>query len=155
MTMAKEQTNEAPAPKKGKSSWRPASMLDLSNKDPNYRYRWVSKEPGNMMKKTAEGWVPANKINGGGSAEHLAPGLIQDGKQLDGNINYRESVLMVIPEEKAKERDSYFSDQTARQTLSLKSMADEMNEKSAQAHRVAARGIHGSITIERGPTVIK
>lgn len=145
---------EAPTVKKGKSSWRPAARLDLRNKDPNFRYRWVTKEQDNLNRKALEGWVPANSINGGGSAEHLAPGLVNDGKSLTGTTEYRESVLMVIPEEKAKERDAYFSEQTAKQTLGLKSMAEQMNEKSAQAHRVAARGIHGSITIERGKTVI-
>lgn len=105
--------------KKGKSTWRPAAMLDVNNKPKGYRLRWCDKDPMNIQKKEAEGWIHATSINGF-KTEHEHPGKTGDGMPLTSVTEYRDMTLMAMPEEIAQARDEYIREQTERQTVELK-----------------------------------
>lgn len=80
--------------KETRKPWEPGNKLPEVS-IPGYRLRHCLKEDGNIWKKQQEGWVFADTVNAGAQFEG-AP------KQ------FRELVLMVLPEERAKDRDEYF-----------------------------------------------
>lgn len=123
---AKETTQEV---KKGRPSWKPATMLDVKNKTPNYRYRWVWIDDMNLEKKQAEGWVFVNKETGV-PGEHEHPGKTGDGKPLDSAKKYRDTVLMALPEELGKERDRFFNNKTEEQTLDAKKFLEQKKSRA-------------------------
>lgn len=135
--------------KKGNTSWKPAARL-IAKIPPGYRGRWVDKDPANMAKKLAEGWEIANPTNGthGASAQHQPTKLVQDGKPLTSVTEYRESVLMLTPEENAQARERYFSDLTRQQTAGLKRKAEGDDQSNAAKHGARPKGVRGSIVIE-------
>lgn len=116
---ARRKTTRAKVAKKGRPSWNPAAMLDVVNPTPGFRHRWVDKDPANVQKKIAEGWVMANEINGH-TAEHEHPDKMGDGAPLTSAKEYRELVLMAIPEETAQARDEFYREKTEQQTAGLK-----------------------------------
>ena len=131
-----EEQTEVPV-KKGKPTWRPASKLDVESKLPGYRLRWVDKDPMNVRKKTDEGWIPVNGTNG--KVEHVPTGDISDGKAVDSVTQYKEVVLMALPEELGQARDQYFAEKTARQTAGrANDMANKVGPQ--HAHLVEAKG---------------
>lgn len=101
-------------PKMGKPSWKPARMLDVEFDTPGYRKRWVDNDPANIRRKQAEGWVFVNKETGF-PAEHKDPGLVHGGAPLDSSIQYRDVVLMALPEDTAQARDEYYAEINKRQ----------------------------------------
>lgn len=111
-------TEEKPK-KKGKAIWKPAERLGVLDKNANYRYKWVNKEPSNLERKFAEGYVPANSITGL-TAEHKEGVRAIDGSEIAGAKSHRELVLCALPNELAEARDEYFQNQTDRQTRNLK-----------------------------------
>lgn len=142
------ETTEAPAPvKKGKPSWKPAARLPVRNAPEGYRLRWVHKEPANLARKAAEDWIPATSINGF-KAEHIAPELVQDGKSLTSAVEYRDLVLMALPEERAQERDGYYAEQTRKQTVGLKKQVEKENADQAARLGATPSPVRGSIVIE-------
>ncbi len=132
-----EQTDDAPKVKKGKPTWRPAAKLDVESKLHGYRLRWVDKDPMNVRKKSDEGWVPVNGTNG--KVEHVQTDDISDGKSLDTVTQYKEVVLMALPEELGLARDQYFEEKTKRQTAGR---ANDMANKVGNqfSHLVTASG---------------
>jgi hypothetical protein len=125
--------------KKGKPSWAPATALQ-ARKIPGFRTRWINKDPMNVQRKEAEGWevVHADK---GLQSEHEHPGDLSSGKPVTSVTEYRELVLAALPEEVAQAREAYFTEQTDKQTASLKS-----NVQKDLASGGAA--VHGKIIIE-------
>ena len=118
--------------KKGRKSWKPAAMLDVTNKASGFRYRWRNDDDAHLERVKNEGWVFVNKETGI-PAEHDHPDKIGDGKPLDSIIKYRDMVLMALPEDLAEERDAYYREQTRRQTVSLKNKArDEIKKTGAE-----------------------
>lgn len=105
--------NEA-APKKGNKSWEPARALNLVKKDAGFRYRWASADPANLEKKQAEGWEFAS-----GPEVHDRPKGVEHGKQIGSLKQYRDVVLMRIPEDMARARDEYMRTQTDAQTKGI------------------------------------
>jgi hypothetical protein len=93
--------------KKGFKVWRPASLLEVRNREPGYHYRWVNKEPLNISKKLAEGWEFAEK-------EELVG---EDGRVKERVTEYRTLVLMKIDEETRQAREEYYSAETDRQSV--------------------------------------
>lgn len=128
--------------KKGKPSWRPASMLDVPDKMPGFRPRWCSNDPLNLQRKKAEGWIPATEINGI-RMTHDHPDKMGDGHPLTSVTEYRDMILMALPEDLAEARDEYFQQKTDAQTGSLKINAEEEAAKTGPDARV-----HGKIVIE-------
>lgn len=134
--------------KKGNSSWKPASVLDVIDKEPGYRYRWSSKSPDNLAKKQAEGWETVNGLTSDQS-EHLDSGRIDDGKPLTTIRERKDCILQRIPEEEAQLRDEYYNKENARRTTGLTShIKNDMAKEGAATH--------GNITISstRGEQVI-
>lgn len=115
-----ELADEAPV-KKGKRSWRPASYLDVSDKDDGFRYRWVLNDPQEVRRRLAEGLSFVNettRIPGNREFEGQAE------NELTSIREVRELVLMAIPEEDAQARDEWVREQTRKQTISLREDAE-------------------------------
>ena len=136
--------------KKGKASWKPASITEVSDKDPGYRYRWVNKNPDNLAKKEQEGWEPVSKLSSD-KASYVDPDRIQDGKQLTSTYEKHDCILQRLPEDIAKERDAYMNRESARRVGGLTAhLKKDMAKDGVNAP------IHGDITISsrKGTQVI-
>lgn len=122
------------APKKGRASWKPARMLDVRNKKPGLRYRWVDKDPQRVEKMLAEGWQFMDRTTG----EHIDPKLIDGGKLPDGSNSYRDGVVMTLDEETAQERDAYYAQKAKDQLAGVNRRAEADLKKNvgdlANAH---------------------
>lgn len=135
-----ERKKSGPKPKKtGTRSWAPAAPLGIRSSNPDYRVKWVYTDPANMMRKRAEGWVPADV----GDAIHDRPHGVETGKGApSGVLEYRDMILMKIPEEMARERADYYDKQAKRQ----------LNGVNARAKKEIRQGtgveVTGDITIE-------
>lgn len=97
--------------KKGHSTWKPQSRLTVANKKPGFRYRFVDKDEMNIQRKLAEGWRFVNTSTGI-PGEHVRPNVVGDDNPMDGAMTYRESVVMALPEETAKQRDAWVAERT-------------------------------------------
>lgn len=141
-------TTEAPV-KKGKTSWKPASVTDVIEKDPNKRYRLVNKDADNLAKKKAEGWEVETKATGG-TAKLVPDGQINTGSNLTSTFERKDVILMSMPEEMAQERTEYFNNLTQKRTLGLTAHLKKELKGTAPTH--------GKITIgslAQGETVIE
>ncbi len=141
-----EQTRKPGRPKslsvkKGRPSWKPASVTDVTDKDPGFRYRWVNKNPDNLAKKQAEGW----EIKGGitaDKAQAVSDHKMDSGNNLTSVYEKRDVVLARIPEEIALERDAYMEQKTQKRTLGLTAhLKKGIKEAAGNAP------LHGNITI--------
>lgn len=130
-----------PAIKKGKSSWKPASLNEFTGKDPNYVYRMSRKDPTNLSKKAQEGWETVSDMNSL-EIEHQSPDRIHDGKQLTSVLEGHDWVLQKLPKELADARNDYMNDVTARRTKGLTAhVKNDMRKEGGNAP------VHGDITI--------
>lgn len=139
-----------PPLKKGKSSWKPASVTDVVDKEPGYRYRWCNKDGDNLSKKAIEGWETVSGLTS--DKTKLSEERFQDGKNLTSIYEKHDVILQRIPEELAQERDAYFNNQTSRRTAGLTAhLKKEIKEKGGNAQ------VHGDITISsrQGTQVIE
>lgn len=137
---------QEPQTKKGKPTWKPADKLTVHG-TPGFRQRWVVKDSANIDKKLAEGWAMASPT-AGLRPVHVRPETVQDGEPQTSTTEYRELVLMEMPEELAQARTEYFREKTRQQTAGLKGMADSEDQKNAELNRVQERsGVHGKITV--------
>lgn len=139
-----------PPLKKGNTSWKPASVTDVTNKEDGYRYRWSNKNPDNLAKKEAEGWETVSKL----TSDKATPSndRIQDGKNLSSAYEKHDVILQRIPEELAQGRDEYFQNETQRRTAGLTAhLKKEIKDKGGNAP------VHGDITISsrQGTQVIE
>ena len=125
--------------KKGNSSWKPANITDVVNKDPGYRYRWVNKDPDNMAKKAAEGWETVSGLQGDKVA---AEGelRINDGRNVTSTHEKRDVILQRIPEELAQQRDAYYDAENDRR---ISGLTAHIKSKVAEE----GGNTHGEITI--------
>lgn len=135
--------------KKGNSSWKPANVLDVFDKEPGYRYRIVEKSPRNLAKKIREGWEIQSGLNKGQTGIDTGNSL-DIGKSLTSVMEGHDYVIARMPEEVALERDAYMNAETDRRTSALLRTTKQDLGKTGAA-------VHGSISIEkRGTrTVIK
>lgn len=120
--------------KKGNSSWKPASVTDVTNKEPGYRYRWVSKEPSNLQKKRDEHWETVSGL----TSDKVAPeesNRINDGKDISSVYEKHDVLLMRIPEETAQGRDAYYNAESERRVAGLTShIKKELGKDGADTH---------------------
>lgn len=113
--------------KKGSSSWKPAAVTEVKNKEDGWRYRWVNKHPDNMAKKANEGWENAPAV--------VPEGRIEHGQSLTSTMEKHDVVLQRIPEELAKSRDEYFDDKNERRLAGLTShLKKDVNKAGGEAH---------------------
>jgi hypothetical protein len=134
--------------KKGRAAWKPANITEVTNKEPGYRYRLVSKDPTNLAKKAAEGWEIVNGLQAD-NASLTDTGRMADGKQMTSVHERHDVVLQRIPEDLAQERDEYYNALSAKQVSGLTAhIKKDMGHEGANTH--------GSITISsrRGETVL-
>lgn len=118
-------------------------MLDVLDKNKAFRYRWVNKDDARIAKKMAEGWVHVNKESGI-SGEQVKPGKTEDGKPLTSGLQeYRELVLMALPEELGKARDEWVKKRTEQQTAALQHM-----DRDIKRNVGPAAGTYGKIQIK-------
>lgn len=123
--------------KKGKPSWKPAAVTDVTGKEEGYRYRWVNKDPDNLAKKEAEGWETVSKL----TSDKVHP-VNEPNKSVTSVFEKRDVILQRIPEDIAQERDAYMNDKTQRRTLGLTAhVKKEIGNKAGNAP------VHGNITI--------
>lgn len=131
-----------PQMKKGKSTWMPANVVDVLDKEPGFRYRLIEKSPRNIAKKQKEGWEILSNLNTSKTSTETGYGRINDGKQMTSVLEGYDYVVGRIPEEIALERDAYMNNDAARRMASLKKQtSDELGRDGALAH--------GSISIEK------
>lgn len=135
--------------KRGNSSWKPASVTDVVNKEPGNRYRWVNKDPDNLAKKEAEGWETINGLQAD-KASPVGSNRIEEGKPLTSVYEKRDVVLMRLPEETALQRDAYYNAENERRVTGLTAHIKKEAGKEGT-------GVHGEITISsrRGEQTIK
>lgn len=126
--------------KKGKISWKPAKRMELIQKTPGFTYRWCDKDPFNIQKKEADGWSIASKVRGN-EANNGAP-------QGTSITEYRELVLMAIPDEEYAAHREYFHEKTLKQTVGLKKKLAGDVADGAATSRSSTAPIHGSIVID-------
>lgn len=120
--------------KKGNSSWKPASVTDVANKEAGYRYRWSGKTPDNLAKKQAEGWETVSGLQSD-QATPYGVGKIEDGKSLSSVYEKHDLVLQRIPEAVAQERDAYYNGETERRTAGLTAhIKKEIGKEGAETH---------------------
>jgi len=93
--------------KKGREPWKPAQLLSVRDKTPGFRYRWCDKDMDNIRRKEEEGWIKVSSTTSL-KGEHDRPVNTVDGAPLcrDG-VDYREVILMALPEERGLARDEY------------------------------------------------
>lgn len=132
--------NEAPL-KKGNSTWKPANVLDVFDKEPGYRYRVAEKSSRNLAKKQREGWEIVSGVTDQNTGNNTG-NYLDKGKPLTSVLEGYDYVIMRIPEEIAQERDAYFNVENSRRISALKRKAGEEFAKEGAP-------IHGSITLER------
>lgn len=133
-------TQSTPPVKKGKPSWKPASVTDVTDKEDGYRYRWSRKSADNIAKKEAEGWETVNK----GSSDKAKPtddGKVDSPKSMTSVYEKHDVILQRIPEETAQGRDAYMNEKTKRRTLGLTSHFKKEAKEAGNAP------VHGEITI--------
>lgn len=134
--------------KKPKVFWTPAKLLDtLTGLDwDNYAYRWVNADPGNQMKKMAEGWEPISKLKGD-RVEHQQSPSLDGGGSLVGSLTvYREMILMRMPKDLADARREYYDALTD-------GTEDALRASLTQQAAAGGAEVHG--TINTGRRIIK
>lgn len=127
------------AMKKGRASWKPASLNNFDNKEPGYRYRMVRKDPDNLAKKAAEHWETVSALQSP-NTKYQDSGRIEEGKSLTSAQEGKDWVLQRIPEEIAKERDDYYNALNARHISGLTAHIKEGMKKDGF-------NTHGNITV--------
>lgn len=117
--------------KKGNPSWRPHKTLEVRNQRPGMRLRWVNTDPANLEKKQAEGWKFAE------TTEHDRAKGVEHGKGLGSVKQYRDLVLMEMPEELAVARNEYFQNETKAQVGGI---TKRLKSKLAESGSAATYG---------------
>lgn len=133
--------------KKGNSSWKPAGITDVLNKEQGYRYRFCNKDTDNLAKKYAEGWEVVSSLQADKSS------LIEnanEAKPMTSVHERRDTILCRLPEDVATERDDYHNNLTARSEQVLTAHIKKDLEKEGAAS-------HGKITISsrKGTTTME
>lgn len=125
--------------KKGKPSWKPASLNIFDNLEPGYRYRMMRKDPENLAKKYQEGWEAVSGTQSP-DTKHQAPGTIGDHQPLTSVLEGKDWIMGRIPEEVGQARDEYIQTKTDRRTRGLTAhIKKDLAESGAP--------MHGEITI--------
>lgn len=119
---------------KGNSSWAPASVTDVTNKDPNFRYRWLRKDSDNLYKKEQEGWESVSAVTSD-QASPQESNRISDGKNITSVYEKHDTILGRIPVETALERDAYYNAESERRVAGLTAhIKKDLAKEGASAH---------------------
>lgn len=134
--------DEAPL-KKGNSTWKPANVLDVFDKEPGFVYRIVEKSPRNVAKKQREGWEIVSAIQSPHTGNN-AGNYLDKGSQMTSVVEGYDYVVMRLPEEMAQARRDYFNNESERRISALKRQTGEELGKIGNGAPV-----HGSISMEK------
>lgn len=147
--------NEEKKKVRNKTPWKPASVLHVPERYLNkaFVYRWVTKsKPGNMQKKSFEGWEVDTELMKKLQADGIIPiSTINDGKPVDKTVYaMREMVLMRLPRDLAEERAAYYRDKAH-------SAQEDAQEKYAEQIKglVPGGGARGYGKIKYGANFVK
>lgn len=130
--------------KTGKITWEPSDLLKVRDMEPGFRYRWARNDPAELLKLESEGFEIVSEVNS--SVEHENPEGVDDNHKLSTVTEYREVILLRIPEEVAKARQEYFERQSFELITASKkeaqSKVDELFTENSEnpAHRPLVRG---------------
>lgn len=107
-------------------------MMRLSKKRDGFRARFVA--PSKVEQRLMQGWTIASR-------EHYGLGheLAVDGTEVGSKLKRRELILMEIPEEKAKERESY--------NENLLKQRDAAIQRNLQKEIGGLSPVHGKVEI--------
>jgi len=99
-------TDEAPRSeallREGSQPWKPASLLHVANKDPNFTYKWCRRDL--MDKRIAEGWETVQAASGVNAPDFT----LADGRRLTSLVVKRNLILCRMPKDLAKSRSQYY-----------------------------------------------
>jgi hypothetical protein len=129
--------------KKGKKTWKPAKVLDVRIPDEmrkKLRPRWRDKDSQNIQRAIAEGWQFLDPLKGLSGVEH--------DHSSTSVPEYRELVLMGLPEEDAEARDDWVEERTQTQTLGLKNRLQKDLDDSAKRKGGFRTSASGRIEID-------
>lgn len=130
-----EQETEA---KKGTSpGWRPSSVLGTLKARPGFKARWVQNDPARIAKMKAEGWIVMKPTDNVGGFESLS----------ESEIVYRDTIGMMLPNDKAEARSEYYRQELKETTKSILSKSDQ-EFKRAGVQTYAPKGQAGRIVID-------
>jgi len=130
---------KAKAKKTGSRSWRPAAPLALKSRDPAFRLKWGRSDPAQMMRARAEGWVQADPKD----AIHDRPNGVEGGQGAPAGVTeYRDMVLLKMPEELARERDAYYREAAQKQLRGIRTRAKR------EIRQQTGISVEGEVTIE-------
>jgi len=121
--------------KKGNSTWKPANVVDVINKEPGFRYRRIEKSPTNIAKKKEEGWEILSGLQADKTKAETGAGRINDGTSMTSVLEGYDYVIGRIPEELAQSRDEYMNEKTERTTRALfKQTKKDLGKDEAPTH---------------------
>lgn len=133
--------------KKGSKSWTPSNLGEVENKEPGFRYRWVSKEPDNIAKKHAEGWEDVNATTNPSTTAKFSSTRLDEPHQLTSAPVRRDAVLMRLDDRDddspARLRDNYHNGKVDK--LEKRLYAGTKKDLASEA----GAPIHGNLTKER------
>ena len=130
--------------KKGTRSWRPAERLRTINKLPGFVYRWCDKDQLNLAKREADGWFYASKLTGHSDVGQEEP----ENRPMTTITEYRELVLMAIPDDEYAAHRAYYDGLTRKQTVGLKKDLEQKVRGEAATSGIKSADIYGKIVIE-------
>ncbi len=135
------------ADKKGRTPWKPASLLTVRNKTSGFRYRWCTNDSDNLRRKEEEGWEYVTSTSGL-KGDHDRPINTTDGAPLcKDDTQYRESTLMALPEERGLARDEY-QEQRVREQSHERMKGELEREIGKIGSPGKAPPLHGGITFD-------
>lgn len=110
-------------PKKGKPSWDVASTLLVYNQrgdmfgegDDGFVYRWEENDPHKLQLQKSRGWQVVSDLSTTGISRGAEADKVDDGKPLTTVHEYKELVLLRLPEELAADRRQYMQEQADKQ----------------------------------------
>jgi hypothetical protein len=100
--------------------WAPAELLPEPDKQAGYKYRWIrvsmngQADPRNLSRAIREGWEPVRI-----EEQPKLQMLTDPNSRFKDNIEIGGLVLCKTPEELVDQRNKYYADQTAAQTLAV------------------------------------
>ena len=115
-------TAKKPVTKKGKTTWKPANIMGLTNKDPNYSYKWAEATGQNIQRYIAEGWEVVDRTTDKVNA--LSSNTMDFGSQQDTTIRSREMILIRTPRENAEARKEYYANEMNETIKAIKTNAE-------------------------------
>jgi hypothetical protein len=100
--------------------WAPAELLPEPDKQAGYKYRWIrvsmngQADPRNLSRAIREGWEPVRI-----EEQPKLQMLTDPNSRFKDNIEIGGLVLCKTPEELVEQRNKYYADQTAAQTMAV------------------------------------